>query len=205
MKHLLKDIKKELEAICPQHLRQTKQYATQKEIDEFQQESRLQFPAELIEFWLTCDFEITTGTGIYKELDCEMAPSFCMFEEFEYLLAYWQENAGHEFDESFDKGSYYHFKNRGFKEEVIIKKVFDKGWFPIAIDSFDGAICVDLNPGSKGKKGQLLYMIYAGDDKSGPYYMGFDSLSTLLSDYLQQLKERKIEIEDNIVYPLTHF
>lgn len=206
MKHLLEDIRKELEAISPKHILHTKKkYATLEEITDFQNKSGLVFPPELIEFWLSCTYEITTDTRIYKALDCDSGPTFFMFEEFEYLVAYWEENAGHDVDEDFVKGPYFDFNNRGFATKLIKEKVFSKSWFPIAIDSFDGAICVDLDPGVHGKTGQLLYMMYVGDDKSGPYYTGFTSLTTLLEDYLKQLKARQIEIEDHLIYPLTHF
>lgn len=205
MKQLLEDIRKELEAISPKHILNTKKsYATQKEITDFQNASGLVFPPELIEFWLNCNYEITTDTRIYKSLNCDSGPTFFMFDEFEYLVAYWKENAGHDFDDDFAKGPYFDFNNRGFTAKLIKEKVFSKSWFSIAIDSFDGAICVDLDPGINGKAGQLIYMMYVGDDKSGPYYTGFPSLTELLLNYLDQLKKRQIEIEDHLVYPLTH-
>ncbi|MES2131035.1 MAG: SMI1/KNR4 family protein [Bacteroidota bacterium] len=206
MKHLIKDIRQELELISPEHLKITKKkYATKQEIAEFEKESGLVFPDDLKEFWTTCDFEITASTDIYKDLDCDMGPSFFTFDELEYLVPYWEENAGHDFDEEFSSGAYFHFKNRGYKENILIDKVFDKAWFPIAVDSFDGSICIDLNPGQNGTYGQLLYMMYIGDSKSGPYYTGFKSLKAFLEYHLHILKTRKIEVEEKIVYPLTHF
>ncbi len=206
MKRLIKDIRTELEKICPEHIQKhKKRYATKKEIDDFQKQSELIFPDDLVEFWLNCDFEITAGTDIYKDLKCEIGPSFFMFDEFEYLVEYWKENSGQGLDETFTKGEYYDFKGRGYKEKIMIEKVFDHGWFPIAIDSFDGSICVDMNPGAKGIQGQLLYMLYTGEGKSGAYDTGFTSFKEFLMHYLQLLKDRKIEIEDNIIYPLSHF
>jgi len=205
MKELLQQIRAELERISPKHLRLRKMYATQEEIAEFEKRSGLTFPEELVEFWLGCDFEITTPTDVYKALDCESGPSFFMFDEFEYLVAYWEENAGHDVDAEFAEGSYFHFEGRGFGEQILTHKVFDKAWFPLATDSFDGAICIDLHPGSAGTHGQLLYMLYAGDGRSGPYYSGYASLTALLEDYLRQLKAGKTVIEDHIIYPLSHY
>lgn len=206
MKELINDIRKELELISPEHTTITKKkYATKEEIAEFEKQSGLLLPEDLKEFWLTCNFEITAGTDIYKDLGCDMGPSFFTFDELEYLVPYWEENAGHDFDEEFSSGSYFHFKNRGYKENILTDKVFDNNWFPIAVDSFDGSICIDLNPGPNGTYGQLLYMMYIGDSKSGPYYSGFNSLKAFLEHHLHLLKTRKIEVEEKIVYPLAHF
>ena len=202
MKALLEEIRSEIARIRPEHLRLTKKtYATKKEIDDFEKQSGLIFPADLIEFWLTCDFEITLGTEIYKTLNCDDGPSFFMVEEFEYLVNYWKENSGHDFDEEFKQGPYFDFKGRGYTGQILIEKVFDEGWFPIAIDSYDGAICIDLNPGPRRIHGQLLYMMYMGDGKSGPYYTGISSFSNLLKEYLTLLESGKAEVEENIIYP----
>jgi len=205
MKELLQHIRAELERISPKHLRLRKTYASREEIYAFEKQSGLTFPEELVEFWLSCDFEITTHTDIYKVLDCEVGPSFFMFDEFEYLVAYWEENAGHEVDAEFAEGPYFHFEGRGYKEQILAHKVFDKAWFPLATDSFDGAICIDLNPGSAGTHGQILYMTCIGDGKSGPYYSGYPSFRAFLEDYLHQLKTGRTVIEDHIIYPLSHY
>ncbi len=188
--------------ICPEHLKLTKKnYATQKEIAGFEKQSGLVFPADLTEFWLSCDFEITLGTEIYKTLNCDDGPSFFMMEEFEYLVNYWTENSGHDFDEEFKQGPYFDFKGRGYTGQILVEKVFDKAWFPIAIDSYDGAICIDLNPGSRGTHGQLLYMMYIDEGKSGPYDTSYRSINDLLEHYLKLLKSGKAEVEENIIYP----
>lgn len=206
MKALLEKIRSEMARIRPEHLKLTKKkYATKEEIAGFEEQSGLAFPADLVEFWLSCDFEITLGTEIYKSLNCDDGPTFFMVEEFEYLVKYWQENSGHDFDEEFKQGPYFDFKGRGYKEKILIEKVFDKAWFPIAIDSYDGAICIDLNPGSGGTHGQLLYMMYIGDGKSGPYYTDISSFSDLLKEYLKLLKSGKAEVEENIIYPPSAF
>lgn len=206
MKALLEEIRSEIARICPEHLQITKKkYATQKEIADFEKQSGLIFPPDLIEFWLGCDFEITLSTGIYKTLYCDDGPAFFMIEEFEYLVNYWNENSGHDFDEEFSQGPYFDFKGRGYTEQILIEKVFDKGWFPLAIDSYDGAICIDLNPGPKGTHGQIIYMMYIGDGKSGPYYSGLSSFSDLLKEYLKLLKSGKTEVEENIIYPPSVF
>jgi cell wall assembly regulator SMI1 len=206
MKELISAIRSEMEKISPKHLKITKKkYATKEEIADFEKQSELKFPSDLVEFWLTCDFEITAGTGIYKDLKCDDGPSFFTFDDFESLVDYWKENSGHAFDEDFNKGKYFNFKGRGFKEKIMIDMTFDDGWFPLAIDSYDGAICIDLNPGPNGKHGQLLYMMYIGDGKSGPYYTGFESFRAYLEHYLHLLKERKIDVEEDIIYPLSPF
>jgi len=202
MKALLEDIRSEMGRICPEHLKLTKKkYAGKEEIEAFEKQSGLLFPAHLKEFWLTCDFEITLSTAIYKTLNCDDGPAFFMMEELEYLVNYWKENSGHDFDEEFKQGPYFGFKGRGYTEHLLVEKVFDNSWFPIAIDSYDGAICVDLNPGPKGTYGQLIYMMYIGDGKSGPYYAGFTSIDDLLTHYLNFLKSGKADVEENIIYP----
>jgi cell wall assembly regulator SMI1 len=206
MKELIDEIRSEMENISPKHLKLTKKrYATKKEIADFEEQCQLNLPADLVEFWLTCDFEITLSTKIYKTLICDDGPSFFMMEEFEYLGKYWKENAGHGFDEGFSKSDYFNFEDRGLKEKILTNRVFDNGWFPFAIDSYDGAICIDLNPGPNGTHGQLLYMMYTGDGKSGPYYAGYHSFKEFLQNYLQLLRDRNIEIEENIIYPLSSF
>lgn len=206
MKALLEEIRSEMARICPEHLKLTKKkYATKEEITGFEKQSGLIFPEDLVEFWLTCDFEITLGTEIYKTLNCEDGPAFFMMEEFEYLVNYWNENSGHNFDEGFSQGPYFDFQGRGYADQILIEKVFDKGWFPLAIDSYDGAICIDLNPGLRGTHGQLLYMMYIGDGKSGPYYTGTSSFSDLLKEYLKLLKSGKADVEENIIYPPSAF
>lgn len=206
MKALIEEIRNELQQICPEHLTITKKkYATQEEIDAFQEQSGLRFPQDLVDFWLHCDFEITLSTEIYKRLSCDDGPCFFMLDEFEYLVPYWEENAGHDFDTEFPEGPYFSFEGRGYQEGILSDKVFDRNWFPVGIDSYDGAICIDLNPGPNGISGQLLYMMYVGDGKSGPYYSGFGSFKELLMHHLQVLKTRRIEIEENIIYPLNPF
>lgn len=206
MKALLEDIRSEMARICPEHLKLTKKkYASKEEIEAFEKQSGLVFPPDLVEFWLTCHFEITLSTEVYKTLGCGDGPTFFMMEEFEYLMNYWKENSGHDFDEEFKEGPYFNFKGRGYSEQILIEKVFDDGWFPIAIDSYDGAICIDLNPGPKGTQGQLIYMMYIGDGKSGPYYTGYASIRDLLKHYLDFLKSGKAEVEENIIYPPSVF
>jgi cell wall assembly regulator SMI1 len=206
MKALLEEIRNEIARISPAHLKSTKKkYATKKEIADFEKQNKLIFPPELVEFWLTCNFEITLDTGIYKKLKCDDGPTFFMMEEFEYLVKYWEENSGLDFDEDFKQGPYFGFKGRGYKEKILIEKIFDAGWFPIAIDSYDGAICIDLNPGPKGMPGQLLYMMYIGDGKSGPYYTGISSFTDLMKQYLKLLKSGKAEVEEGIIYPPSTF
>lgn len=206
MNPLLEEIRNEITRISPAHLKITKKkYATKKEIADFEKQNDFTFPPELIEFWLSCNFEITLGTGIYKTLNCDDGPTFFMLEEFEYLAKYWKENSGHDFDEDFNQGPYFDFKGRGYKEKILIEKVFDNNWFPIAIDSYDGAICIDLNPGPKGAHGQMLYMMYIGDAKSGPYYTGISSFTDLLKQYLKLLKSGKAEVEEGIIYPPATF
>lgn len=202
MKQLIEEIRHEISMICPKHLEITKKkYATKKEIQDFEKHSGLTFPEDLVTFWLHCDFEITLSTAIYKKLGCEDGPTFFMMDELEYLCEYWKENCGHDFDEEFDTGPYFGFEGRGYNEKILTDKVFDTAWFPLSVDSYDGAICIDLNPGLQGTHGQLLYMMYIGDGKSGPYYSGFKSIKELLLDYLSLLKDRKVEIEEDIVYP----
>ncbi len=206
MKALLEDIRNEMARICPEHLKLTKkEYAKKEAIADFEKQSGLVFPAELKAFWLSCDFEITLSTAIYKTLNCNDGPTFFMIEELEYLVKYWQENSGHEFDEEFRQGLYFGVKGSGYQEEILTEHVFDKAWFPIAIDSYDGAICIDLNPGPKGIHGQLFYMMYTGYGKSGPYYTGFASFSDLLKAYLNLLKSGKADIEEGIIYPPAAF
>ena len=205
MKTLLSDIRSELEKISPGHFKIKKKYATKEEIVDFETKNKLTFPDELIAFWLLCDFEITGDTRIYSKLGCETGPSFFMFDEFEYLVEYRKENSGQEFSENRKESAYFEFKNREFKEHILTHKLFDDGWFPLAIDSFDGAICIDLNPGLNGNYGQLIYVMYIGDEKSGAYYSGYNSFTDFLTHYLLLLKDRKIEIEQHIVYPLSPF
>lgn len=206
MKALLERIRSEIARICPEHLRVTrKEYASKKEIADFEKQSGLHFPEELIEFWINCHFEITLSTEIYRTANCDDGPAFFMMEEFEYLVSYWNENQGHNFGEDFTQGPYHDLKERGDSEHILIENVFDRGWFPLAIDSYDGAICIDLNPGPKGTFGQLIYILYIHNGKSGPYYTGIASFSDLLKQYLELLKSGKAEVEEHIIYPPSIF
>lgn len=206
MKELIEEIRSEIKKVCPKHLKITKKkYATKKAISDFEKQSGLTFPKDVAEFWLHCDFEITLGTEIYKKLKCDDGPSFFMMEELEYLVEYWKENPGEDLDEEFKKGPYYGFKGRGYREKVLTEKIIAEGWFPIAIDSYDGALCIDLNPGLNGTHGQLIYRMQIGDGKSGPYDAGFKSFRELLEHHLNLLKNQKIDIEEDIIYPLNPF
>ena len=203
LKNLIEEIKAEIENISSDHISSTKQrYGSKKDINALVKETNIQFPDELKEFWLTCDFEITLDSKIYKTLGLDVAPSYFIFSDIEKLLDDWKENSGTPLTDDFKSGDYYGFENRGYKEGIIGDMIYDKQWFPIATDSFGGSICIDMKPGPKGTVGQLLYIMFIGDGKSGPYYSGYKSLTDLLQGYLTDLKEGKFEVEDDIVYPL---
>ena len=205
MKELVKAIKDELKKICPAHVKETKvKYATQKQIDAFQKKNGIEFPAELTEFWLSCDFEITASSKIYKTLELD-GPAYFIFDDLELLILDWEQNSGgsgYPMTDDFKSGDYYAFEKRGYTEDIITASVYDKKWFPLATDSFGGSICIDMNPGKKGTYGQLLYMLFPGEGKAGPYYTGFSSLREFLESYLRDLREGRFEVEDERVYPL---
>lgn len=208
MKELLKEIKAELKKRCPAHIREAKvKYATKKQIDAFQKKSGIEFPQDLTDFWLSCDFEMTVDSKIYKTLGIGEAPAYFILDDLAMLIADWEQNSGesgYPMTAAFKAGDYYTFKKRGYKEGIITASVYDKKWFPLAIDSFGGSIVIDMNPGKKGTHGQLLYMLYPGEGKAGAYYTGFASLRGFLESYLSDLKEGRFEVEDDRVYPLIY-
>lgn len=194
MKNLLKEIKDKLEEICPDHLLTKKTYATPEEIADFEAESGLKFPEELVDFWLHCDFEVIVGSKIHQTLQYEWTFDFT-FDSLERLIKAWKEDAGYPMTLLIKAGNYYDFPNRGYEEGIIKNSFYDKAWFPIATDVDTSAICIDMSPGVNGTHGQLLYMMVIGNGKSGPYYSGYTSLHALLSNYLKDLQEGRFEIE----------
>src|SRR6186713_2707758 len=166
MENLLQEIKAELKKILPEHLSEKEKYATKKEISDFEKESGLKFPEELVTFWLHCDFYLTVDANIFKKLNCKEAKDTAhfTFNLFKYMVRAWNEDSGKELSEYEKSYDYFTFKGRGFAEGIICETFFDKGWFPIA-QSDGSLILVDMNPGVNGTYGQLLYMMFVSDGK----------------------------------------
>lgn len=204
MKNLVQDIKNKLKQICPEHLSTKKKYATKKQLTDFEKKSGLKFPEELVEFWLHCDFDLTVDAKIYQALQLDDESAFFIFDELKYLIELWEEDSGHKMPLLFKAGTYYTFPNRGFEEGILCEAVYDKAWFPIASASDGSVICIDLHPGVNGTHGQLLYVMFVGNGKSGPYYSGYTSLHALLTNYLEDLEAGRFEVEEELVYPLNY-
>src|SRR6186713_139972 len=187
MKKLIQEIRTELKKICPEHVAEKKKYATKKEIADFERKNDLKFPEELVIFWLECDFPIYLDTKIYQTLKLKEAEDALFFPmgSFKFLVGQWDDRSGEEMSENFRSWDYFTFKNRGFVEGIIQESVFDRDWFPIAEASDGSLILVDMKPGPNGIYGQILYMMFVGDGRSGPYYSGYNSLHELLSNYLK--------------------
>jgi len=206
MKKLIQEIRTELKKICPEHVAEKKKYATKKEIADFERKNDLKFPEELVIFWLECDFPIYLDTKIYQTLKLKEAEDALFFPmgSFKFLVGQWDDRSGEEMSENFRSWDYFTFKNRGFVEGIIQESVFDRDWFPIAEASDGSLILVDMKPGPNGIYGQILYMMFVGDGRSGPYYSGYNSLHELLSNYLKDLKEGRYLTEEDTVYPLAY-
>lgn len=78
-------------------------------------------------------------------------------------------------------------------EAKVIKPVWwNKAWVPFAEDSGGNLLCLDLDPGPKGKKGQVLVF----EMSMGPGPEGHASFGEWLADYRDGLKAGRFVVDD---------
>ncbi|QSQ11217.1 ankyrin repeat domain-containing protein [Myxococcus landrumensis] len=63
------------------------------------------------------------------------------------------------------------------------------GWVPLAEDSGGNLYCVDLDPGPRGRRGQVIQWEIHG----GPLRLGLDSLEEFFEHYLSKLEKGRVE------------
>jgi cell wall assembly regulator SMI1 len=74
----------------------------------------------------------------------------------------------------------------------IQKCWYDKKWIPLDADGGGNGNLIDLNPGPKGKTGQVIYM----DHEVGPSGPVFSDLATYLEKNAEMLEDGKYRVED---------
>ncbi len=83
------------------------------------------------------------------------------------------------------------------ESQLIQPKWWHYGWLPFAEDSGGNLLCIDLDPGPKGKFGQILVV----EADMGPGPAGFDSFCAWLSDYHDGLQTGRFYAdEEGFIY-----
>jgi cell wall assembly regulator SMI1 len=104
------------------------------------------------------------------------------------IIRIW-ENMGQLLDEgAFADGRIQWHLDQGFGNwaDGRIKQVWwSRAWVPVSEDSCGNLKCIDLDPGPRGKKYQMLQMEI--QDGQGPYSFGFSSFTSYLRYYLDSL------------------
>lgn len=79
-------------------------------------------------------------------------------------------------------------------EAGVIKPMWwNVKWLPFAEDSGGNLLCLDLDPGPKGKRGQVLVW----EISMGPALAGFDSFGAWLADYCDGLKSGRFTADES--------
>lgn len=81
----------------------------------------------------------------------------------------------------------------GASDGKIQNKWWHKGWIPFAEDSGGNKLCIDMAPGPKGKKGQVLQMELG----AGPFSTEYDSFLEYMEHYLEALKRGVYEVNSD--------
>ena len=77
----------------------------------------------------------------------------------------------------------------------VQKAAWHEGYIPFAEDSGGNLICIDLDPGAKGKAGQIVKM----ELRAGPYYTEQDSFEQWLTDYRDGLAGGKYRVRSGFI------
>ncbi len=77
---------------------------------------------------------------------------------------------------------------------VMRRAYWCTGWVPVAQDGCGNQLCVDLAPGPRGRRGQVLQMEW--QDGQGPYQSGWPSLLALLRGHLHLMKRNRVTVDD---------
>ena len=114
----------------------------------------------------------------------------------EHSIDWWTTMAGLLDKGTFDDGRIEHHEAEEFGNwdgEYIQKVWWSKHWVPITEDGCGNLTCIDLAPGKRGKKYQLVSMEV--QDGQGPYvYNEYDSFTHYLASHLQYLRAGQYEI-----------
>jgi len=84
---------------------------------------------------------------------------------------------------------------KGEENEFLQKSWFNKSWILIDTDCISNGACLDLNPGPKGKVGQIIYF----DHEMGPSGPRFPDFAAYLEDAADLLESGKYQVVDG--YP----
>ena len=78
------------------------------------------------------------------------------------------------------------------EKNIIQNKWWDLQWIPFAEDSGGNMICIDMNPGANGIKGQIIYM----EIHEGPIPSQYKSFLSWLESYKNDLYNDLYEVDE---------
>jgi cell wall assembly regulator SMI1 len=144
-------------AHLPQVTGEDRPPATQKQIEKFEAKIGAKLPRDVRESYRTYDGQCA-GTGIVYGLAVHSLRD---------SLVHWQFWAdGYERNLADGSAAGLDSACTSFPDGFVRPVYFDPGWIPLTYDSGGNHIAVDLNPGPKGRRGQVI--VFGRDDEFHP-------------------------------------
>ncbi|WP_433772131.1 SMI1/KNR4 family protein [Bacillus wiedmannii] len=177
-------ILKELEVELKKHFKPfLNEPATIEEIQCVESEMGISFPDELRMLYLAHNGEAKSGPGLFLGLP---------FLSLDEVLDEWR------VWKSIEDDAFFNFDSFSIPAEYIKERYVNQNWIPISKDYGGNNIGIDVDPGEKGRMGQVINF---GRDEEVKYVIA-NRISDLLLFILQTLKDKNFTIhqEEDYLY-----
>lgn len=175
--HVLKQVWDEIEEWYREHgaaaLESLRDGASERQISDFEAAIGVKLPADY-----RASLDVHDGDATLHDYD---------YLSIERAENKWSMMAGLDED-----GTFKDRKPKSTSNDLIQNVWWHRGWIPFASDSAGNLLCLDMVPGLRGTKGQVIRM----ETISGPEASGIDSFLLWLQRYRNDLDKGRYEVDE---------
>ncbi len=165
----------------PKHALKLNSGATNDEISSAEKEMNFSFPEELRELYLAANGELNDDTEMPVFVEA------FNFASIELMMIHWRLKNRIDSSDPWSSNS---------EEQKEIKDLWwSRKWIPFGLDISGGSLCIDLDPGPTGLKGQIIDV-----SKFGPERVVAKSLIKFLEEQVMDIESGVIHWEEDGKY-----